>query len=81
MSVMPFILPQPPQPPAPMTTEDRLREAERNIFIAIADFSIAVQETQTVTGLLALHHRISGLVTALGAIEDQALMKSDRVCQ
>ncbi len=69
-----------PRPSAPMSMDERLCEAERNIFIAIADFSIAVQETQTVTGLLALHHRISGLVTALGAIEDQALCKSDQVC-
>lgn len=80
-NVVRFILPiDPPDIRGRMDARQidaRVTDAVRDVHVAVADFAIAVQHAPSAEACLTLHQRIDGLLLALGAVADAALIKAD----
>lgn len=63
------------------TIELRITNAEREVFMAVADFTIALQHARDLPTCLNLHRRLGNLIASLGAVEDQCVLKADAIDQ
>jgi hypothetical protein len=54
--------------------------AAMSVHIAVADFTIALQQARTVEDALAVHQLVSETSRALQAVESAALHRADALC-
>lgn len=77
MSVVPFIARREPNLRAidANLIELRLTDAERNVYLGVADFTIALEQANDAPTCFHLSERVSRLLLALGAVADSAQLK------
>lgn len=63
-----------------VNTESPVDRAAQSVQMAVADFAIAIFEAKTAAAALVIHRQIGTLMLSLGAMENAALDKADRLC-